>query len=63
MLDHGRELIAKAERDKLLRQIEEGLAHSREIIAQVNEVIAQINELRAQRRANFRRVGANDFRF
>ena len=41
MLDHGRELIAKAERDKLLRQIEEGLAHSREIIAHIREVLAQ----------------------
>jgi hypothetical protein len=41
MLDHERELIAKAEREKLLRQIEEGLAHSREIIAQIGEVLAQ----------------------
>ena len=41
MLDHERELIAKAEREMLLRQIEEGLAHSREIIAHIREVLAQ----------------------
>jgi hypothetical protein len=35
MLDHEREL--KVEREKLLRQIEEGLAHSREIIAQIDD--------------------------
>ena len=38
MLDHERELIAKVEQEKLLRQIEEGLAHSREIIAQIDNV-------------------------
>jgi hypothetical protein len=41
MLDHERRLIAKAERDQLLRQIEEGLAHSREVIAYIREVLAQ----------------------
>ena len=40
MLDHERELT-KVERDRLLRQIEEGLAHSRKIIAQIGEVLAQ----------------------
>jgi hypothetical protein len=38
MLDQERELIAKVEQKKLLRQIEEGLAHSREIIAQIDNV-------------------------
>ncbi len=38
MLDHERELIAKVEQEKLLQQIEEGLAHSREIIAQIDNV-------------------------
>jgi hypothetical protein len=38
MLDHERELIAKVEQQKLLRQIEEGLAHSREIIAEIDNV-------------------------
>jgi thymidylate synthase len=51
---HERELAQRANAE-LLRQIEESLVHSRDIIAQVNEVIAQINELRAQRRA---RVGS-----
>jgi len=41
MLDHERMLVAKAERDQLLRQIEEGLAHSPKIIAQIGEVLAQ----------------------
>ena len=49
---HERELAEQVNAEQL-RQIEDNLAHSREIIAQVNEVIAQINELRAQRRANF----------
>jgi uncharacterized coiled-coil DUF342 family protein len=54
---HQRELAERANAE-LSRQIEESLVHSRDIIAQVNEVIAQINELRAQRRANFQRVGS-----
>jgi hypothetical protein len=41
MLDQERELISKAEREKLLRQVEEGLAHSREIIAHIREVLTQ----------------------
>jgi hypothetical protein len=41
MLDHEREITSKAERDKLLRQIEDGLAHSREIIIHIREVLAQ----------------------
>jgi hypothetical protein len=55
---HERELAERANAE-LLRQIDESLAHSRDLIAEVNKVIAQINEVRAQmRRANFRRVGA-----
>ncbi len=38
MLDHERKLIAKVEQEKLLRQIEQSLAHSREIIAQIDNV-------------------------
>jgi hypothetical protein len=38
MLDHERAPISKAEREKLLQQIEEGLAYSREIIAQIDNV-------------------------
>jgi hypothetical protein len=38
MLDHERELTAKAQREKLLRQIEDCLAHSRELIAQIEDV-------------------------
>lgn len=54
---HERELAERANAE-LLRQIDESLAHSRDLIAQVNKVIAQINEVRAQmRRANFQRVG------
>ena len=41
MLDQERNLIAKPEREKLLRQIEEGLAHSGEIIAQIREILAR----------------------
>ena len=44
MLDHERELT-KVEREKLLRQVEEGLAHSREIIAQIDNVLAQRSRL------------------
>jgi predicted aspartyl protease len=55
---HERELADQANAE-LLRQIEESLAHSRDLITQVNKVIAQINEVRAQmRRANFQRGGA-----
>jgi len=54
---HERELAQRANAE-LLRQIEENLVHSRDIIAQVNEVIAQINEVRAPRLANFQRVGS-----
>ena len=43
MLDHERKLTAKAERDKLLRQVEDGLARSREIIAHIREILAQRN--------------------
>jgi hypothetical protein len=38
MLDHERVLITKVEQEKLLRQIEESLARSREIIAQIDNV-------------------------
>ena len=38
MLDHERELTAKAQREKLLHQIEDSLAHSRELIAQIEDV-------------------------
>ena len=38
MLDHENELTAKVHRGRLLRQIEEGLAHSRELIAQIEDV-------------------------
>jgi hypothetical protein len=37
MLDDEK-LLAKGEREKLLRQIEQGLSHSREIIAQIDNV-------------------------
>jgi len=42
MPNHEREQIDRvyAERDNLLRQIEEGLKHSREIIAQIDNVRA-----------------------
>ncbi len=53
-----RELAERANAE-LLWQIEQSLAHSRDLIAQVNKVIVQINEVRAQMRcANFQRVGA-----
>jgi hypothetical protein len=52
---HERELTERAN-NELLREIDESLAHSREVIARVNKVIAQINEVRAQRCANFRRA-------
>ena len=48
---HERELTERANAE-LLRQIEESLTHSRDVIAQINEVRAQM------RRANFQRVGA-----
>jgi hypothetical protein len=55
---HDKELAERANAE-LLRQIEESLAHSRDLIAQVNQVTAQINEVRAQmRRANFQHGGA-----
>jgi hypothetical protein len=41
MLDPEREPIAKTDREKLLRQIEAGLADSREIIAHIRAVLAQ----------------------
>jgi cell division protein FtsB len=56
---HERELAERANAE-LLRQIEESLVHSRDLIAQVNKVIAQINEVRAQmRRATARRVAVD----
>jgi hypothetical protein len=45
---HERGLTERANAE-LLRQIEESLAHSRDVIAQINEVLAQ-------RCANLRRV-------
>jgi hypothetical protein len=41
MQDREGELISKADRDKLLRQVQEGLSHSREIISQIREFLAQ----------------------
>jgi hypothetical protein len=40
MPDHERELVdgASVEREKLLREIEEGLEHSRKIIAQIDKL-------------------------
>jgi hypothetical protein len=52
---HERELADRANAE-LLRQIEESLAHSRDVIAQINEVLAQ-------RYANLRRVTAGGFPF
>jgi hypothetical protein len=52
---HERELAERANAE-LLRQIEESLAHSR-------DVIAQIDELLAQRYANLRSVRAGGLRF
>jgi len=46
MHDHKRELIERANSEKLLRQIEEGLANSREIIAQINTLLAQRHQSR-----------------
>jgi hypothetical protein len=40
MLVHQRQLAETANAE-LLQQIEENLAHSREVIAQINEVLAQ----------------------
>jgi hypothetical protein len=52
---HERELTERANAE-LLRQIEESLAQSRDVIAQINEVLAQ-------RCANLRRVRGGGFRF
>jgi hypothetical protein len=41
MLDRERDFTVKAERDKLLQQVQEGLSHSREIISQIREFLAQ----------------------
>jgi hypothetical protein len=38
MLDHEREPLARVKPEKLLRQIEESLAHSRELIAKIEDV-------------------------
>jgi hypothetical protein len=50
---HQRELAERAN-GELLRQIEERLAHSREVIAQIHQVLAQ-------RRANLGRLKADGF--
>jgi hypothetical protein len=52
---HERELADRANAE-LLRQIEESLAHSRDVIAQINEVLAR-------RYANLQHVRAGGFRF
>jgi hypothetical protein len=43
---YERELVEQANAE-LLRQIEERLAHSREVIGQINEVLAQRHARRA----------------
>jgi hypothetical protein len=53
MLDHERKLIERANVEKLLRQVEEGLAHSREIIAQINKFLAQRNQTKTFRAGGF----------
>jgi hypothetical protein len=45
MPDHERELIERANAEKLLQQIEEGLEHSREIIGQINKFLAQGHQI------------------
>jgi hypothetical protein len=52
---HERESADRANAE-LLRQIEESLAHSRDVIAQINEVLAR-------RYANLQHVRAGGFRF
>jgi hypothetical protein len=46
MLVYERELVEQANAE-LLRQIEERLAHSREVIGQINEVLTQRHARRA----------------
>jgi hypothetical protein len=48
--------LAERANAELLRQIEKGLPHSRDVIAQINEVLAQ-------RYANLQRVRAGGVRF
>ena len=42
--------MANHEKEKLLREIEEGLKHSREIIGQIDKVLAQRSRMLSQRR-------------